>query len=234
MFDRATIPGFQASWPAPPWVRTWSTERGFDVGGQGEWLTEQARANRLTLARHLNSDLLWLRQVHGCQVSEEQGDSEADALISRRAGLGCAVRTADCLPVLFCHQREPVVAAAHAGWKGLVAGVLEKTVSSMALDPQGVMAWLGPAIGSRAFEVGPDMRALCLAADSGAHVAFRAGVGDRWWADIYHLARLRLARLGIVQVYGGGFCTVTEALRFYSWRREGGQAGRMAHVIWME
>lgn len=234
MREDPLFPGFSAQWPAPPWVRTWSTERGFNVGGQGAALGSQEQTNRDILAARLEVEALWLDQVHGAAVSVEGELSEADAVVTRREWVACAVRTADCLPILLCHEQIPVVAALHAGWKGVVAGVIEATVEEMGVDPAGVLAWLGPAIGPQAYEVGPEMRAQCLLADSGAGCAFQPGKGDHWQADLPALARRRLAHAGVIHCYGGGFCTVQEAQRFYSWRREGAAAGRMAHLIWME
>ena len=234
MRDMTGFPGRIAQWPAPPWVQTWSSERGLDMGGQGEHLDELARTNRNILARHLGVDVLWLDQVHGGAVSVEGRLCEADALVTRRHHVACAVRTGDCLRILLCHEQMPVVAAVHAGWKGVVAGIIEKTVRQMGGDPAHILAWMGPAIGPDAFEVGPEMRALCLHDHPEAGQAFRPGTGDRWWADLYVLARLRLAHAGVTHCYGGGACTVNDPARFYSWRREGERAGRMAHLIWME
>ncbi len=233
MLDDAEFPGFCADWPAPVWVHTWSTERALDVGGQGAGLSDAARANRSRIGARLGVRILWLDQVHGNRVNIEDCNGDADAVVSRSGGVACAIRTADCLPVLFCHRQARVVAAAHAGWKGLVEGILEATVETMKVDPAGVLAWLGPAIGPTAFEVGPEVRDRFLTRDVRDAVAFQPGLGDRWLADIYQLARLRLARAGVSVVYGGGLCTVTDARRFYSWRRDGSGAGRMAHLIWI-
>jgi YfiH family protein len=140
--------------------------------------------------------------------------------------------TADCLPVLLCDRGGRVVAAVHAGWRGLAAGVLERAVGALHVDPAQVIAWLGPAIGPDAFVVGPEVRVQLVAGDPGATLAFRPAVGGRWLADIYTLARRRLAGVGVNAVFGGGDCTFSDPGRFFSYRRDG-VTGRMASLIWL-
>ena len=163
----------------------------------------------------------------------------ADASVARAPGRVCAVLTADCLPVLFCDAAGTVVAAAHAGWRGLAGSVLERTVEAMRVPPGEVMAWLGAAIGPDSFEVGPEVREAFIEHDPLAATAFRPALPGtldeaphKWLADIYALARLRLARIGVSRVYGGGLCTLRDAERFYSFRR-GRKTGRMASLIWL-
>lgn len=165
---------------------------------------------------------------------------EADASVTRESGQVCAVLTADCLPVLFCDQAGTVVAAAHAGWRGLAAGVLEETVKAMGAEPGRILAWLGPAIGPDSFEVGPEVRETFVMQNPLAGIAFRPafpGTLDetprKWLADITMLARIRLAGVGVERVFGGGACTFKDSRRFFSYRRDG-QTGRMASVIWFE
>lgn len=177
----------------------------------------------------------WLDQVHGARALElpcAGSRPAADAAWTRRPATVCAVLTADCLPVLFCTEDGRWIAAAHAGWRGLAAGILEETVAASGASGQRLLAWLGAAIGPDAFEVGPEVRKLFVDADPLATAAFREGRGDRWFADIYALARLRLARCGVTRVYGGGLCTHSDAARFYSFRRDG-RCGRMASLIWI-
>jgi len=237
--------GFSAQWPAPSWVRTLSTTRAGGVSGQGwESLNLGSRCgddpahvaeNRRRVSAALGVTPCWLHQVHGVAVAQagpHDAEVEADACVSRVTGAAAVVLTADCMPLLFCHQRERVVAAAHAGWRGMAGGVIEATVRAMAVDPAGILAWLGPTIGREAFEVGDEVRAAFLASDPEAGEAFQPGAPGKWWADLYQLARLRLARIGVTQVYGGGFCTVTEP-RFFSHRRDRGVTGRMGNFIWM-
>jgi len=179
----------------------------------------------------------WLTQVHGVQVVEARSDGvvrEADACWTRTPGVVCAVMTADCLPVLFADSRGHQVAAAHAGWRGLLNGVLEATLDTFD-DPADVRVWLGPAIGSQAFEVGPEVRSAFLARDAAADMAFQPSLqhSERWLADLYRLATLRLQAAGVVAISGGDHCTHTEQDLFFSYRRDG-RTGRMASLVWIE
>ena len=197
-------------------------------------------ANRALLreARQLPCEPAWLRQVHGTTVVDAATVAEgsapaADAAQTDQAGVVCAVLTADCLPVLFCSDDGRWIGAAHAGWRGLANGVLEATLRQAPLPPQRLLAWLGAAIGPVHFEVGPEVREAFMAVDAAAADAFTRGRGDRWQADLYHLARQRLARAGLSRVHGGGLCTYADAARFYSFRREP-ETGRMASLVWRE
>ncbi len=232
-------------WPAPGNVRAVQTLRtgGYSVtpwdqlnlGDHVGDLPAHVAANRAELRRHLPAEPLWLRQVHGVVAVDADiasGTPDADAAYARQVGRVCAVMTADCLPVLFCDRAGTVVAAAHAGWRGLLAGVLESTVAGMAVPPGDIMAWLGPAIGPAAFEVGDEVRAAFVARDPGAAEAFRAASPGKWLADIYLLARQRLHALGLGAISGGDLCTVSDSERFFSYRRDG-VTGRMASLIWL-
>lgn len=233
-------------WPAPDAVRACTTTR---VGGvsRGPW-------QGLNLADHVDDDpaavaenraLLsvqlglpgephWLEQVHGTRVCLPGGKvGPADACFENRPGHVCAVLTADCLPVLLCNAAATRVAAAHAGWRGLLAGVLEHTVAAFDDPPQQLIAWLGPAIGPLAFEVGDEVRAAFLAADPASSAHFQAHGAGHWLADLYGLARSRLALLGLTTVSGGGLCTFSDPARFFSYRRDG-VTGRMASLIWLQ
>lgn len=196
-----------------------------------------ANRQRLANAAGLPAEPVWLRQIHGVRVVRAGDpvaeDTEADAAFTDRPGVVCAVLTADCLPVFLARTDGSAVAVAHAGWRGLAAGVIESTVA--ALDPeQGPLAaWLGPAIGPDAFEVGPEVREAFVVRHPEDESAFRAGHGDRYLADLYALARARLGRAGVTEVSGGGRCTYTDEPAFFSHRRDG-LSGRMASLIWME
>jgi hypothetical protein len=190
--------------------------------------------NRQSL--RLPSEPLWLEQVHGVEVIlAEQAAClpKADATVSFHPGAVCAVMTADCLPLLLCDRAGTVVAAVHAGWRGLADGVIEAAVARMQVVPAGLMAWLGPAIGPQEFEVGDEVRDAFMAHDPVAASAFTAIASpNKYLADIYLLARQRLNALGISNIYGGGLCTYTDKERFFSFRRDN-RTGRMATLIWM-
>lgn len=234
-------------WPAPDTVKAVvSTRQGgssvtpFDSFNLGLHVGDDAAvvmANREQLMHRLSLPAapLWLQQVHGTDVvnaAEAGSGEEADASYVSGPGAVCAVMTADCLPALFCNKQGTVVAAAHAGWRGLAAGVLEATLTAMGCDPADILVWLGPAIGPAAFEVGNEVREAFVSQQQQAEDAF-SSQGDKWLADIYSLARLRLHSAGVSQCYGGEYCTYTDAARFYSYRRDG-QTGRMASLIWLD
>lgn len=226
-------------WPAPARVHALSTTRHGGEGGIADFShrnPELARV-RATLRHFAPTEPLWLSQVHGDGVASADHahatPPQADGVVASTADAVCAVLTADCLPVLFTDAEATVVAAAHAGWRGLAAGVLEATLAAMRVAPHAVIAWLGPAIGPNAFEVGDDVRDAFRAADTGAQSSFIALRPGKWHADLYALARRRLARAGVHAVYGGTRCTLTERDSFFSYRRGGGDAPRrMATVIW--
>jgi YfiH family protein len=197
-------------------------------------------ANRELLARVLPAEPLWLDQVHGTRVIEFAAAAghppAADGALARRPGQVLAVMTADCLPVLLADRAGSVVAVVHAGWRGLAAGVIEEAVRAMGQAPGTLLAWLGPAIGPLAYEVGAEVREAFVRADPGAAAGFAARGADRpgkYLADLYALARHRLSRLGVEAVYGGRACTYSEPQRFFSYRRDG-ETGRMATLIWLE
>ena len=214
---------------SPPWD---SFNLGDHVGDDAAHVAE----NRARLRVQLPAEPAWLKQIHGATVVDAGSDVlTADASITLQAGCVCAVLTADCLPVLFCDRAGRVVAAAHSGWRGLAQGVLEATVAAMQVPPGEVLAWMGAAIGPRAFEVGDDVRLAFVTQHPEAAAAFvpdPSGVPGKWLADIYQLARIRLNRVGVHAIYGGGRCTFNEADRFYSYRRDG-VTGRMASLIWL-
>lgn len=240
-------------WPAAPQVRAVSTTRHGGVGtgaytslNLSDYVGDAPQAvaqNRVQLgqALQLPSQPHWLRQVHGTRVLQLDAQpsmvdqpQEADASVTCTRGVVCVVQTADCLPVLLCDRAGTTVAAVHAGWRGLVAGVIDAALAQMRAPAAEVFAWMGPAIGPDAFEVGDDVRDAFVAADEKSATAFRQHAAGKWHADLYVLARLRLQRLGVSNVYGGGRCTVTERERFFSYRRDGAKTGRMATLIWME
>ena len=237
-----------ADWPAPPNVRAVATTRvgGASVGAYaslnlGSHVGDDARAvgeNRMRLrtALALPRDPLWLNQVHGTAVVEATSHDSpptADASFARLPGHACVVLTADCLPVLLCDREGTRVAAAHAGWRGLAGGVVESALRAMGVAPDRVFAWLGPAIEQDMFEVGPEVREQFVARSAANSAAFSENARGRWQADLYDLARRELARLGVTQVFGGGFRCYGDRDRFFSFRRDG-TTGRMATLVWMK
>ncbi|WP_027823240.1 peptidoglycan editing factor PgeF [Laribacter hongkongensis] len=236
-----------AGWPAPARVRTLITTRDGGVSlapyaslNLGQHVGDDPAAvaeNRARLRACLPAEPFWLNQVHGIGVQEACADApdvppDADAGFTRQPGVVCAVMTADCLPVLLTDRSGSVVAAAHAGWRGLCNGIIEATIARMAVPASDILAWLGAAIGPDAFEVGPEVRAAFMAHDPTAASAFAAIPDGKYLADIYLLARQRLNACGVTEVHGGDACTVTERERYFSYRRDG-RTGRMASLIWL-
>jgi YfiH family protein len=232
-------------WPAPAQVKACVTTRAggaslapFDSLNLGDHVEDSPEAvlenrRRLTEAFHIQP--AWLRQVHGVSVVEADPEriAEADGSWTSTPGIACTSMTADCLPALFCNRAGTRVAAAHAGWRGLAAGVLEATAESLETEPADILVWLGPAIGPQAFEVGPEVREAFVQQLPGTAQAFVPSRNPgKFMADIYQLARLRLAARGITAVYGGGLCTVSDP-RFFSYRRSP-LTGRFASLIWLE
>ncbi len=233
-------------WPAPKNVRAVQTTRlggtstvpyaSFNLGDHVGDAPQVVAHNRQLLAPFMPSEPVWLQQVHGTAVADADNAGcliQADACVARQRGSVCVVMTADCLPVLLCDEDGSVIGAAHAGWKGLAAGVIEATVQAMGVAPHRLMAWFGPAISQRAFEVGEEVRAAFIAQHAQATEAFLPGADGKWMADIYLLAHQRLHALGITRVYGGEHCTYSDPARFYSYRRDG-VTGRMGTFIWLE
>lgn len=237
----------EADWPAPAGIVAGTSIRsggvsggnyeslnlGAHVGDNNRCVAENRR--RLVQGLDLPAEPEWLEQVHGTAVVRDPQPASrprADGMVTARRGVVCAVLTADCLPVLLCGKDGREVAAAHAGWRGLLAGVLENAVAALDAEPGDLIAWLGPAISQPAFEVGPEVRAQFVARDPGAAGHFAANGRGRWQADLYGLARQRLAAAGLRDVHGGGRCTFGEKDKFFSYRRDG-QCGRMASLIVM-
>ena len=249
-------------WSVSPWIRSAFSLRagGVSEGGYGalnlgthvgdDLSRVKENRQRLKAMLGLPAEPLWLKQVHGTTVFHARalhGEmAEADAVITKEQGLVLAIQVADCLPILFATDDGRWIGAAHAGWRGLVSGVIEATVSAIQaaamqaadapIGPASIQAWLGPCIGRQAFEVGEEVREAFLAAGDPSD-AFVANSRGRWQADLVLLAQRRLQRLGITQISGGQWCTASDPERFFSHRREsldGGQSGRMAALIWME
>lgn len=237
-----------ADWPAPPRVRALTTTRvgglspppydSLNLGlnsGDDPQIVQQNR-QRLAEALSLDHPTQWLHQVHGVAVARLDGSAPdlcADASTTDQANTVCAVLTADCLPVFFAARDGSEVAVAHAGWRGLAAGVLEETLNQLRAKPEEIVACLGPAIGPEAFEVGSEVREVFLSVHKDNVQAFKPHGVHKFLCDIFSLARMHLNRHGVSAVYGGGTCTWSDATRFYSYRRDG-VTGRMASLIWIE
>ena len=243
-----------ADWPVPPGVRALTTLRHglgvsrppFDAFNLGARCGDEADAvaenrRRLEAALALPSSPRWLKQVHGVEVvrfaappllAGEEEAPEADASVTSIPGTVLAILTADCLPVVLAAQDGSEVAAAHAGWRGLCAGVLEATVAAMRTSPEHVVAWLGPAAGPQAYEIGAEVYTAFTARDARARSAFVPTRPGHWKVDLYMLARQRLRDAGVTDVYGGGLCTLSDPARFFSHRRDG-RSGRMATLAWL-
>jgi YfiH family protein len=205
-------------WPAHERVRAFVTTRDF-----GDLKDPAVRRKLSTL---LPAEPAWLKQVHGARVFEAPAGGEADAAFTRKSGIVCAVQMADCMPVLFADQAGTAVAAAHAGWRGLSSGVLEATIAALGVPARELVAWLGPAIGPRVYEVGDEVRD----AFRGYEAAFTPTRPGHWLLDLYAVARRKLA--GLKSVTGGGFCTYAERERFFSYRRDR-TSSRMGAFIWL-
>ncbi len=241
----------QPNWPAPAQVAALVTTRelagqskppfdAFNLGTRCGDDIDAVAANRKYLSQlaSLPHPPHWLSQVHGTDVYQvnnvkpDATEPQADAAVSRVPGAVLAILTADCLPVLFADRNGSEIGAAHAGWRGLAAGVLEATVAAMHTEPKNIVAWLGPAAGPNHYEVGDEVRAAFTTNHPDAESCFQSTRPGHWLVDLYALARQRLAAAGVNAVGGGDFCTISEATRFYSHRRDG-RSGRMACLIWL-
>ncbi|MBT8128251.1 MAG: peptidoglycan editing factor PgeF [Gammaproteobacteria bacterium] len=235
-------------WPAPANVHALTTLRkgGYSTGpytsfnlalhSDDDPIAVQKNRELLRSYFELPAEPIWLQQVHSNQLIEAVStvvDTQADGCWSRTPGYVCAVMTADCLPVLICDRSGTKVAAAHAGWRGLYAGVITNAVNILRSDPAELVVWLGPAIGPLAFEVGLEVMQSFTTRDQANTLAFRQVDDSHWLCDIYQLAKIELAALGVTAVYGGDECSYADEQRFYSYRRDG-ITGRMASVIWLE
>lgn len=244
------LPGFVPDWPMPSGVQAWQTCRGAGPGPYGGFNLGQhvgddpaaVAANRNHLKGIAPAEPVWLTQVHGTRALDlpqeaSEVSPEADAVMTTTPGVVCAVMTADCLPVLLADRAGRIVGAAHAGWRGLADGVLQALVRQMnhkiSGQPSDLLAWLGPAIGPDAFEVGDDVRQAFVVQDPAYSQHFQPGVAGKWMADLSALAASKLQALGVNDITYSGCCTFTQSDRFYSYRRDQ-VTGRMATMIWID
>ncbi len=209
------------NWPAPPQIEAYT--------GKKE-LVEQYIS--------FPSEPIWLRQVHGNEVVEatlENREKEADALYTKKTNHVCVVDTADCVPILICHPKATLVAAIHAGWRGLAKGVIETTLSALNVDNKELLAWIGPCISQKHYEVGDEVKAAFLAHNPDAEKAFIPSSNGRWLADLSEMARINLKKQGVTEIFGGEYCTYSDPERFYSYRRDGSsQKRRIGTFIWIK
>jgi YfiH family protein len=236
------------NWPAPAKIKAYSTMRAggfsqapfanfnlsYSVGDDAEVVKKNRGLLRDSL--QLPTEPFWLSQVHGVNVVKVEKHSApvtADASYTRQQNTVCVVSTADCLPVLLCDRNATCVAAIHAGWRGLAAGVIEQTINALQIPAQDLLVWLGPAIGPEVFEVGEEVFQQFCAVDQNAAQAFKPSINNRWLANIYLLAKQRLTKCDVTAIYGGEYCTYSDSGRFFSYRRDK-QTGRMASLIWMD
>ncbi|MFD0725769.1 peptidoglycan editing factor PgeF [Lysobacter brunescens] len=247
-------PFLHADWPAPPGIHAFTTLRHgagasqapfhtFNLGnryaaeGDAPAVVERNRAELVRIAG-LPAEPHWLRQVHGIDVVRVDGPGQgaepaADASVTSTPGTVLAILTADCLPVVFAADDGSEVAAAHAGWPGLSAGMLEATVAAMRTPPDRLVAWIGPAAGPERYEIGAEVRDRFLAWDACVDTAFVPTRPGHWRVDLFAIARMRLARAGVARVYGGDVCTLSDPQRFFSHRRDA-RTGRMVTLVWID
>lgn len=233
-------------WPAPPTIKAYTTTRvggaslapfaSFNLANHVGDDPQRIAQNRILLNEMLQlpTEPVWLNQVHGTTVIQADTASTlltADASYTHEPNIICAVLTADCLPILICDRNATTVAAIHAGWRGLAAGVIEHTIATLDIKQNELTAWLGPAIGPQVYEVGEEVRQQFIDYHPAAEIAFQPNANERWLANIYLLAKQRLTQCGIMAIYGGDYCTYTNETLFFSYRRDG-QTGRMASLIW--
>jgi polyphenol oxidase len=238
------------NWPVPANVKALQTTRiggvsltpynSLNLGSHVKDDPIHVAHNRQLLSQFVPSEPVWLNQVHGINVVDAANTScqpDADASFTTRKNVVCVTMTADCLPILVCDTAGTTVASIHAGWRSLCDGVIEATIKKLDAKPANLMAWLGPAIGPNAFEVGAEVREQFMVKDAKSELAFKKHGDnqeqDKWLADIYKIATQRLNNLGVTQIYGGDHCTFTEKDQFFSFRRDG-VTGRMATLIWLE
>lgn len=222
-------------WPAPASIKAFTTIK--DGWGSPTVSTkDQSERKRLSDLLELPSDPIWLDQTHTSlciEAKPEHRNQNADASYTTESNVVCLVLTADCLPLLICNKSGTEVAAIHAGWRGLAGGIIENTINKMQSAANELIVWLGPAIGPNKFEVGPDVFTAFTQHDPSTETAFNPQPNNKWLANLYELARIRLNKLDIHAIYGGSYCTHSQADLFYSYRRDQGKTGRMASLIWI-
>jgi YfiH family protein len=223
------------NWPAPNAIKAYTTLR-YPLSDSQDRIDNKKNENKLIAELNLPSPPIWLQQTHSALVTAAEPSSErmvADASFTSTPSRVCVVMTADCLPLFICNKRGTKIAAIHAGWRGLSSGVIEATLDSLSEKPDELLVWLGPAIGPKKFEVGDDVYHAFISRHLESAQAFSKFGENKWLADLYMLAKIRLTQHHVTHIYGGDFCTFTDEDRFFSYRRDKEQIGRMAHLIWI-
>ena len=235
-------------WPAPKNIKAYTTlktswgkytsQHSFNgsnsLNTDPEFVSEN---NKLKSLLGINTDPIWVRQTHSNTVIEAcdaNREKNADATFTGQEKNVCAILTADCLPLLICDTQGTKVAAIHAGWRGLAAGIIENTLTALSLNPEQMLVWLGPAIGPNKFEVGQDVYEIFVSQDASAIQAFKPISANKWLANLYTLAKMRLNYQGVNNIFGGNFCTYSQEDLFFSYRRDKTQTGRLASLIWID
>jgi YfiH family protein len=223
------------SWPAPNTVKAFSSLRHSGVGRDAAVHMDDNDIALLTSALNMPPEPIWLKQIHGnlaIEAIQSNAMVEGDALYTDKSDLVCVIRTADCLPIFLTTHTGTHVAAIHAGWRGLASGIIDATLQKLAVPPQEIVAWLGPGIGPERFEVKKDVYDIFTHNDPLAEEAFKKINREHWLADLFMLARQRLRRLGVTQIFGGDYCTYSDPEHFFSYRRDGKLTGRIISLIW--
>ncbi|MES2216771.1 MAG: peptidoglycan editing factor PgeF [Pseudomonadota bacterium] len=227
----------QPQWPAPASVKAFSSLRQSGVGEDPAVPLDDRDVMLLQQALQIPATPIWLKQIHGniaIQASPENSQQEGDALFTDKPNTVCVIRTADCIPIFFTTKTGSHIAAIHAGWRGLASGIIDATLQKLPVAPAEILAWLGPGIGPERFEVRKDVYDIFTLNDPGAEPAFNKISDEQWLADLFMLARQRLQKLGITQIFGGDYCTYSDPEHFFSYRRDGKLTGRILSLIWIE
>lgn len=228
----------QPSWPAPLCIKAYTTLRDSEIGYRqsAERVPGNIDRARLNTLLQLPNDPIWLDQVHSTIAVEAipaNNGYKADAVYSNQPNHVCAVLTADCLPVLVCNKQGTQIAAIHAGWRGLANGIIENTLNTLQIPPEDTLVWLGPAIGPSQFQIRKDVYDIFMQQDPNAATALHSISDEHWLVDMYALARSRLQKCHVTEIYGGDRCTYSEHNDFFSYRRDGKIIGSIVSMIWI-
>jgi YfiH family protein len=232
------LSGFiRPNWTAPAKVKAYSSLRQSGVGEDPSVPLDEYDVKILKHMLNMPDQPIWLKQIHGnisLTATTENAAQEGDALFTDTPNRVCIIRTADCIPIFFTTTDGSHVAAIHAGWRGLASGIIDATLQKIPVPPEKILAWLGPGISSERFEVRKDVYDIFTGNDAAAELAFKKISDDQWLADLFLLARQRLHKLGVTQIFGGDYCTYSDPERFFSYRRDGKLTGRIINLIWID